>query len=361
MVLTTSTRFAAWTVPAFAPTAALAVMAIPIMMFGSRGLQTTGISVLINVTLVVGLYIFSGNSGIISFGHMAFMSAAAYAVALLTIPPLQKSLFYPDVPAFASGLIDLEMNPLMAGAIASCFAGLMAMVAGLFILRLSGLVAAFGTFCFLIIWTVVVANWQSLTNGSSTTVGVPAYTTLPIALMVAVGSIWIAYLYQVSDSGLRLRAAREDEYAAGAIGVRVVTERWIAFVVSAIVVGLGGVLYAFFLPFVATDFYFTRTVFVVAMLIIGGMRSLAGAVLGALTVGALTEVTRQLEAGISVASETISAPAGTTEVTLGVVVLLILIVRPNGISGGREVTVEALGRAWKRMLEAAQPTGRSAR
>jgi branched-chain amino acid transport system permease protein len=118
-----------------------------------------------------------------------------------------------------------------------------------------------------------------------------------------------------------------------------VRQRLIAFVISGFLSGIAGVLLAHFLGTVRVEtFYLDLTFLIVAMLVIGGMRSLTGAVAGALVIAALTELLRQLEIGFAVGSLTIAAPPGLGDAILALFMLLIILFRPNGIAGGREIS-----------------------
>jgi branched-chain amino acid transport system permease protein len=159
------------------------------------------------------------------------------------------------------------------------------------------------------------------------------------ALGWAIAAMVIAFAYQETRSALLLRASREDEAAAQASGVNVVRHRLIAFVISAFLSGISGVLLAHFLGIVRVEnFYLDLTFLLVAMLIIGGRDSLTGAVAGALVIAVLTELLRQAEIGVSVGGITIGAPPGIGDVILALVMLLIILFRPDGIAAGRELT-----------------------
>jgi branched-chain amino acid transport system permease protein len=290
------------------------------------------------------------------------MAVGAYVAALLTIPAIQKQLFYKDLPPILDFLHHTELAPPTAALIAGGCGLVVALVVGVPVLRLTGLPAAFATLCVLVIANVVLANWSQVTRGNTTTLGVPQYATVMNTLVVAIGAILIAFLFQRSRVGFLLRASREDEYAAAALGIRVVWGRWLAFGLSGLVVAVGGAMYAYYLPFASQEFYLDRTILIVAMLIIGGQRSLWGAVSGALLVGLLWEFLRRLESGADVAGLHLTTPAGTTAVALGLVLLLILLLRPRGITGGKEITAASLGSVARRIqgvaLRLARP-GRS--
>jgi branched-chain amino acid transport system permease protein len=151
-------------------------------------------------------------------------------------------------------------------------------------------------------------------------------------------AILIAFVYQETRSALLLRASREDEAAAEAAGVHIVRHRLIAFVVSGLLSGIAGVLLAHFLGTVRVEtFYLDLTFLIVAMLVIGGMRSLTGAVAGALIIAALKELLRQAEIGVAVGSTVVAAPAGLGDAALALLMLAIILFRPKGIAGGREL------------------------
>jgi branched-chain amino acid transport system permease protein len=207
------------------------------------------------------------------------------------------------------------------------------------LMRLSGISASIATFAILVVANVVFGNWTSVTGGQNSLMGLPAYVDLWTAVAWAVAAIVIAFAYQETRSALLLRASREDEAAAQAAGVNVVRHRLIAFVISAFLSGVAGVLLGHFLGIVRVEnFYLDLTFLIVAMLVIGGRGSLTGAVAGAVVIAALTEVLREIEVGFQVGKTTIAAPAGTGDVILALIMLLIILLRPDGIAAGREFT-----------------------
>jgi branched-chain amino acid transport system permease protein len=219
-------------------------------------------------------------------------------------------------------------------------AGAAAFLTGLVIMRLTGLAASISTLAVLFILNVVYSNWDSVTMGSASIVGLPTYVTAWLALGCAVFAIVVAYLYQISAFGLAIRATREDEVAAAASGISLYWSRLIAFTLSGFLVGLGGVLQAHYLGTVSINsFFLSFTFLALAMLIVGGMGSLAGAVVGVVVITAMVDIFRRLEGGISVGGEQWSLPAGTQELIIAGFMLLILVFRKDGIMAGRELTL----------------------
>jgi branched-chain amino acid transport system permease protein len=286
---------------------------------------------MIYLIIVIGLYTFIGNSGILSFGHISFMTIGAYASILLTIPPAIKGYLLPDLPGI---LANFETGLVPATLVAALIATFVALIASFPILRFSGVQAALVTLSMLIIVHVVALNWDSVTNGASVMTGVPAYTSLAVATEWAVMALVIAFLYQQSKYGRRLRAAADDPVAAAAVGINVVRERRRAFILSAPICSVGGSLWAHLVAGFNPDaFYFSITFVTIAMLIIGGMRSLAGAVVGTGVVTALTELLRAVEN----ASIPVISVGGLSEFGLAAAMIIILIARPKGLTAGKEI------------------------
>ena len=304
----------------------LALLSLVIWVIGDKVIERTLTVALINTVMVIGLYIFIGNSGVLAFGHMAFALIGAYAVAWFTMSPFKKS-FALDLPAF---LADNTLPLLPSAIISSALAALVALVVGIPLMRLSGIAASIGTFAVLMIFYTLYSNWDSWTFGASTLVGVPIYVNFWVALAWAGVALLVATIYQKSRFGLALRASRENEAAARAVGINVPTQRLIAFVLSGFFMGLGGVLQAHYVgSVVVRGFWLGPTFIALAMLMIGGQRSLTGAVVGVIVISALQEVLRKIEVVIEL--------YGLSQLVIAFLMLLILILRPTGLAMGREI------------------------
>lgn len=325
------------------PTALILLLVVIVLLasMGLGSLQRTVTDALIKLIVVVGLYIFIGNTGVISFGQTAFMAIGAYMSAWLTMTPALKRIRFSDLPDFIS---TSQLPVLTAAPISAVAAAVVAIVFGYPLMRLSGISASIGTFAMLAVVIAVYGNWSGLTGGKSSLVGVPVETGLWSALIWAAVAIVIAWAFQRSRAGLLLRGSREDLVAARASGVDVHRLRLIAFVVSAFVVGLGGHAYAHFLGVLTVDAFFLDITFItLAMLVIGGLNSLSGAVLGVIVVSALLDVVRRMEGGMAIGSIEIPSLPGLSQVVLAVVMLLILVFRPAGLMGEREIGLPRRG------------------
>ena len=324
---------------------------------GGDDLQVTLTEMFIRVVVVVGLYVFIGNSGIISFGHIGFMCIGAYAAAWATAEPSFKGIMLQGLPSVLQEN-QWPFSVAMAGAVLLPTA--VAALFGLAIMRLAGTAASIATFAFLIIVNSVYSNWDSVTAGVSSIIGIPTVVGPWTGLAFAAAAIAIAYLFQVSRFGLLLRASREDDVAARASAVHTVKMRLIAFVLSAALVGAGGGLYAQFLGILTVDpFYLGLSFITIAMLVVGGMASLTGSVVGVVAVTAIVQVLRLFERGIPVGATKLALPPGSSELGLGLLLAAILIFRPTGLSRGRELALFPLPTAVPPTADAAQALGHS--
>lgn len=290
----------------------------------------------IQMVMVLGLQLFIGNSGVLSFAHVGFMGIGAYAAALFSMSPEAKANALPNLYPI---LRPLQLPLLPALLLAAAIAAVVAAVVGFPLMRLSGAASVIATFSLLVIIHTVLINWSQVTNGPRTLFGIDRATTLWLAAIAALLCTVCVYWFKETALGLKLRASRDQEHAAACLGVHIVLVRWVAFVLSAFIVGLGGGLWAHFITsFSPTAFYLSQTFLVIAMLIIGGMDSVAGAVVGTVLVTAIYEGLRAVETAVNVARLLPNTLVGFTEVFLSVAMITILILRPAGLLGGRELS-----------------------
>jgi branched-chain amino acid transport system permease protein len=315
----------------------LALIAITVL-FGANGtpsLQGTVTLILCNLIVVIGLQVFVGNSGVYSFGQLGFATAGAYIAALLTLPATFTLLQTPGLPDF---IADADLGPFLSILIAAVISGLLAMVVGLPLMRTSTLAIPISTFAFLIVVYNVVANWDRVTGGNSGLVSIPTTTSVESAGLWAGAAVVLALAFKWSASGYRLQATREDEVAARSIGISVMRERLIAFAISGMLCGIGGALAVHQSGVLnPATFYFGATVTTLTMLVVGGARSVLGAVVGAIAIAVVNELLRGVENGANLfgAISTGEAP-GLAAIGLGLILLVTMIAMPNGLSGGRE-------------------------
>ena len=303
--------------------------------FGTAPLRRTVTDFFLIALLVVGLQAFVGNSGIVSFGHAAFVGIGAYAAALLTIPAALKEQALPELPGW---LLRAELGVLPSVAAATVAALIVAAAVGGAIARMRELAMAMATLALLVLVHAVLANWDSVTRGGYGIYGVPGHTTMWVALVGLVAGTLIARLYRASGPGLRLQATREDPLPARSVGVHVAAARFGGLLLSAAIMGAGGALFAqHILAFDPDQFFFPLTFTTLAMLVIGGRESVTGAVAGAGLVAVAQELLRTVELGVVVAGVRIPELPGIVQLSVAVLIILVRVFRPAGLVGRAEI------------------------
>jgi branched-chain amino acid transport system permease protein len=313
----------------------LALVALAAVAVGSGPFNQTVIEIFTRVVLVVGLFVFIGNSGVISFGHIGFTCLGAYMTAWLTILPAMKKSKLKGLPDF---ILNAKLHYGFGLIAATIFAAICAYIVARVLMRLSGIAASIATFAVLAFIIQVYSNWDSVTGAQSSVVGIPIVRTIWPYFICAVITVIVAYFHSISRSGLALRAARDEATAAAASGVDITRERVIAFTLSGAMMGLGGAMFAHSVGVVTPDtFYLGLTFITLSMLVVGGMNSLSGAVLGVVTLSIIIQVLRWLEKGIDMGGATWSIPLGLQEIALGVIMIVILMFRPTGLTRNQEL------------------------
>jgi branched-chain amino acid transport system permease protein len=316
--------------------AGILLLGVITQLLGVSLLTRIIIVMFVSLILVLGLQLYMGNSGILSFAHIGFMGIGAYTSVLFSMTPTAKVMTNPDMYPF---LIPLHLPFLPSLLIGALVAAFIAAVVGFPLMRLSDAAAVITTFALLVIIHVVLVHWDPVSNGPRTLFGVDNYTTLWMSVVFCILTVFAVYLFKESRVGLRLRATRDDAYAAASIGINMVVMRWLAFIAAAFIAGIGGGLWAHYITFFSPySFYLNQTFLVLAMLVIGGPFSVTGAVVGTLVVTIAREALRAIENYVNILQVFPEGFFGFTEVVLAIVLIVILVYRPSGIMGSREFT-----------------------
>lgn len=321
-----------------APVVLVVVTALLTGLF-SRAHQLEFETALVMTAIVVALYIFVGNSGVISFGQVSFVAVGIYLGGILTVDPETKKF---TMPSLFHVLEHAHIGNVPSLVVAAAGGGVFGFIVGLPLMRLSGLPAGIATFAVLGITANVLYYWQKVGPTAQTLSDVPGIGRWTLAGGTIV-IILVAYAYQRSRFGRMLRATREDPAAARAAGISIYRQRLGAFTLSGALAGLAGGLYVHQLGLITPDLTYLDLTFVtLAMLVFGGVGSLWGAVLGALVISALNSFLGDAENTVHVGFR-LTLPAGTRLVTIGAVMALVILLRPSGLTGGRE-----FGLRWRR-------------
>lgn len=289
--------------------------------------------VAINIILTVSLNLTNGFTGDFSLGHAAFMAIGAYTSALLTLPVVSKTALLPDLPGwFQQTVVPFPLATVAGGLLAA----LVALVMGPPVLRLRGHYLAVATLGLMVIVRVVANNWTEVTRGARGINGLPSFTNLWWAYGWAILTVYVIWRIVRSPYGRAMMAIREDEVAAASRGVRILRTRLLAFAVGAFFAGVAGSVWAHLITAITPgSFSFLITFDVVVMLVIGGMGSVTGSVLGATIMTIVPELLRRVETAISAGGQPIY---GLSQIVISVAVILVLIFRREGLMGGSELS-----------------------
>jgi len=286
--------------------------------------------------MVVALQAFVGNSGIVSFGHVAFFGIGAYTAALLTISPKIKAIALPALPAFIQQL-QLGLTPaVLAGAF---MAAVIALFTGLALARMTENAMAMATLALLVMMHSIFANWESVTRGTIGVYGIPRNITAVNALLWSLAAAGLALLFRASPTGLFLQATRDDPLATSCLGISVVKVRLAGWVVSALLMGAGGALWSQnSLAFGPNQFYYVQTFALLSMLVIGGLGSVTGAFVGVGVVTIVSELLRKLENGFTIGPWiTVPELPGLVQLMIALLIMVVLVLRPRGLLGFKEL------------------------
>jgi branched-chain amino acid transport system permease protein len=290
----------------------VALLAAPVL------LSPWGLSQLTFVAIYViagsGLMLLAGTAGQLSLCHAAFIGVGAYAEAILHSH---------DWPLFAS---------LPAAALLAAATGVLAAWPAR---RLAGIYLAIATLSFGFIVQEVFARWESLTGGNAGRVvaALDTSTLYWLALAFALGSLWLLGRLLASRLGRACVALRDDATAAGVIGVPTPRIKTVAFSFAAALAGIAGALYAHQLRFVSPEqFDWVMSIELLMMLVIGGLGTRAGVVLGAIFLIALPQAIGLLRDALAWEAP----PAGIELFAFGLALVLTLRFAPDGLSAWGE-------------------------
>ena len=304
---------------------------------------------LIDAVIVLGIQIYVGNTGVLSFGHIGFGAIAGYTFAVFAISPTEKAKRIPDAPF---GLAEVEVSSTTAVLVAVLLTVGVAFIIGVGLARSgaqSGAVSATViTLALLFVTHEVARNWPELTGGERAglffPIGGKLDTRVPIYAAL-LGALVVARLYAQSRSGRLAVAAREDNLAARAMGVNPLVQQMVALLISVAVVSVGASLRVYedgsLLP---ENFFFNYTLLTLVMLIVGGRNSVTGALVGVAVMTAGRELARRLGQdgfeifGIGLDGKPLDwvFRENLQTVFLGVSMLGFMLLRPSGLLGDWE-------------------------
>jgi len=272
----------------------------------------------IYIILALSLNLIVGYTGLPALGHIAFACVAAYVSALLALR--------------------LGITPWLGLPIGAVVAGLLGFIIGYPSRRLKGDYLALATFGLGLIVYAVAKNWVGLTRGPMGLPGIPRFNLfgwqisqvwayLILVIVFVLITIFVINRIVKAPIGRVLRAIRDDEIAAQALGKDTQGHKLMVFVIGAFFAGIAGVLYAHYITFIdPSSFTVMESITVLLMVIFGGMASVPGSIVGAVILVMLPEALRFLGLPSSVAAQA-------RQMLYGALLVILMIWRPRGLLG----------------------------
>jgi branched-chain amino acid transport system permease protein len=281
----------------------------------------------INIILAVSLNLINGFTGQFSIGHAGFMALGGYGSAMFT---LKVGVGW--ATAWTAAGVPEPIAQGIALLVALVLGGLLAALAGYLVglpsLRLRGDYLAIVTLGFGEIIRVLILNVEAV-GGARGLPGIPAWANLFWVGLGVTAVILLARHLANSTHGRALFAIRDDEVAAESLGVDTTSYKVLAFVIGAFFAGVAGGLSAHFLRNLnPNSFTFLKSIEVIAMVVLGGMGSISGSVIAAIILTLLPEVLRPVK--------------DYRMVLYSLMLIVLMITRPGGLLGSREISLSGL-------------------
>ncbi|MCK9342233.1 MAG: branched-chain amino acid ABC transporter permease [Synergistaceae bacterium] len=305
----------------------------------------------VNAILALSLNLIYGFTGMFSLGHAGFMAIGAYVSAILILPAAQKEMMYilePIIWPFSVLEAPFFISVLAGGLIAA----LLGLLIALPVLRLGGDYLGIATLGFAEIIRVVFTNITPITNGALGLKGIPPYANLGWNYFWCVLTFFVIVKLLSSNFGNCLRAIRDDEVAAKAMGINTFKCRAISFAVGAFFAGVGGALMGSLITTIDPKMFNFQLTFNILMIVVaGGLGSITGSMVGAVVITVLLEWLRFVEDTIEIGSFVIVGIPGMRMVIFSLVLLLIILYRREGIIGGYEFSWDSITRRFSSKKE----------
>jgi len=307
----------------------------------------------IYIILALSLNLLNGFTGLFSLGHAGFMAVGAYVSALLTMSPAQKEMNFflePIVPFLASVQLPFPAA-LVAAGLCAAFA---AVVIGVPALRLRDDYLAIATLGFAEIIRVIITNIQSVTNGAQGLKAIPKYsTTWVVWICAAIAVVFMLALVR-SSYGRTMKAVRDDEIAAEAMGIDVFKVKSTSFVISSFMAGIGGALLGHLITTIDPKMFTLMLTFnILLIVVLGGNGSITGSVLGAIIVTVLMEALRFMDMPMNLVFWKTNGLPGLRMVIFSILLMIVVLYRQRGLMGNKEFSWDGVIGLFRRGKKAA--------
>jgi branched-chain amino acid transport system permease protein len=316
---------------------AIAFIFVADTFFGNFNLRVFNICA-IYIVLALSMNLLNGFTGLFSLGHAGFMAIGAYVCALLTMSPAQKTMNFfltPIIPILA----DVQLPFIPALIIAGSVAALFAWVIGKPVLSLRDDYLAIATLGFAEIIRVLITNMQSVTNGALGLKGLPKFSSTWVVWTVA--AIAVAFMFALMNSayGRSLKAVRDNEIAAQAMGIDIAHIKIVSFVISSFMAGVGGALLGHLMTTIDPKmFVFGLTYNILLIVVLGGNGSITGSIVASIVVTVLMELLRFLDGPLNFIVFRTDGLPGLRMVVFSLLLMIVVIYRQKGLMGTKELS-----------------------
>jgi branched-chain amino acid transport system permease protein len=275
--------------------------------------QVTLATICINIILAVSLNLVTGFTGQFSLGHAGFMAIGAYSCAIITTS-------YDSPFAFVIGVF-----------VAAILASIVGALIGIPTLRLKGDYLAIATLGLAEIIRILILNFDDFTGGARGLDSIPQYTNWTWLFILTAGTIIIIKNFINSSHGRACISIREDEIASESVGINLTKYKVFAFVIGAFFAGIAGALYSSYFYYIKPDlFNFMKSIDILVIVVLGGMGSLSGSILAAIL--------------LAIISTYLQSFAELRMIIYAIMLLLIMIFRPQGLMGTKEFSLSGIFR-----------------
>lgn len=300
---------------------------------------------LVYAVVALSMNIVTGFTGLFSLGQAGFMALGAYTTAILTIPVASRpNVYYMNgiLPALENAVVPIPVALILGGFVAALFAALI----GIPVLKLKSDYLAIATLGFSEIIRAVIASpmMDKITNGSYGLKSIPGFKSSVECFAFSLICIVLMILIINSSTGRDFKAIREDEIAARSVGINIFKTKELSFVVSSFFTGVGGGLLAMFMRSIdSKTFQITLTYDILLIVVLGGIGSITGSIVGAFFVTAGKEILRFFDEPLVVAGTEIPLfKPGFRMVIFSILLMVVVLFFRKGLLGGKELSIKGM-------------------
>ena len=293
----------------------------------------------INAILALGLNLIYGMTGMFTLGHAGFMAIGAYISAILVLTQEQKVRLWILQPIFEP-LLNMQTPFLVSLILAGLGAALFGLIIGIPVLRLGGDYLGIVTLGFAEIIRILITNMHSFTNGSLGIKGIPFHANIWVSYSCLVLTVFFIVRLMRSSTGNVLRAIRDDEIAAKTMGVNTFKYRVLSFTIGCFLAGIGGALLGNLIGTIDPRLFMVTLTFQILMIVVvGGLGSITGSLIGSAIVTYALEWLRIVENQFDFGFIASKGIPGLRMVIFSALLIIIIIVRREGIMGTKEFPI----------------------